>query len=230
MARRAPTLDLGGVVADALESAGRSAPVGGADPVTVAVLDAVTGLLADYGMRRWSIDDVAERAGLARATVYRRFESRDAMIHAALSRDAGRFFEAVAGAVRHLERIDDQVVAGFVVGLRLARRSPLTPLLRDASAAGDGPPMPAVIAIAGTALADRYRTQTGARDDQARVRDDQVRARADQAGRGRTEAVAEALVRLGLSYLLIPAPGVDLDDEEAARSYFGAVIRPLIGS
>ena len=226
MARRAPALDLGGVMADAMAAAGAPPAGGEADPVTGAVLDAVTGLLGDYGLRRWSIDDVAERAGLARATVYRRFESRDAMIHAALARDACRWFEALSESVRHLDRLDDQVVAAFVTGLRLARQSPLPPLLRDAwsaAAAGVAPtsgpggaPLSALMAICRTALADRYEAVTG--------------ARLDAATRRRTEAVAEALVRLGLSYLLAPAAGVDLDDDQAARAYFGAVLRPLVGA
>ena len=255
MARRAPTLNLGGVVADALEFVGGRSPGRPGDPVTrdpvtgtpvppgdpvagdpvygdplaVAVLDAVAGLLAEYGLRRWSIDDVADRAGLARATVYRRFESRDAMIHVALARDASRFFEAIAGAVRHLERLDDQVVAGFVTGLRMARRSPLTPLLRDASAAADGAAMTALVTIAGSALADRYRAlTTGARDRAAVAPEAVDKAVAGAEAMAGAEAVAGALVRLGLSYLLAPAAGVDLDDEGAARAYFAPIIRPLV--
>lgn len=226
MARRSPTLDLGRVIT----AATAPLPTPGLDPgreaVTDAVLDATSRLLAVRGMRRWSIDDVADRAGLARATVYRRFESRDAMIHAALARDACRWFEALSESVRHLDRLDDQVVAAFVTGLRLARQSPLPPLLRDAwsaAAAGVAPtsgpggaPLSALMAICRTALADRYEAVTG--------------ARLDAATRRRTEAVAEALVRLGLSYLLAPAAGVDLDDDQAARAYFGAVLRPLVGA
>jgi len=57
------------------------------DPTTAAILDAAGELLGRYGLGRWSMDDVATRAGVGRATVYRRFTSREEVVNATLARD-----------------------------------------------------------------------------------------------------------------------------------------------
>lgn len=209
MARRSPTLDLGRVITAATGPAPAAGGAPGDDTLREAVLDVTSQLLAVHGMRRWSIDDVADRAGLARATVYRRFGSRDALVADALARDARRFFSAIAESVRHIEGVEEQVVAGFVAGLRLARRSPLPPLLEE-----PGVSLQAVLAASRRVLVDRYEAVT------ATV--------LSGPGRARAEAVAEALVRLGLSYLQVPPAGVDLDDEAAAARWIGPVVTLLV--
>ena len=209
MARRSPTLDLGRVIT----AATAPLPTPGLDPgreaVTDAVLDATSRLLAVRGMRRWSIDDVADRAGLARATVYRHFGSRDALVAEALARDTRRFFTAIAESVRHVEGVEDRVVAGFVTGLRMARRSPLPPLLDE-----PGVSLQAVFTAGRRALVDLYGAATA--------------TALSGPARSGAEAAAEALVRLGLSYLQVPPAGVDLDDEAAATAWIGPVVRPLV--
>jgi AcrR family transcriptional regulator len=91
--------------------------------------------MADFGLGRWSVEDVAERSGLGRTTVYRRFDGRDALVHAVLAREARRFFDAIALAVAHLDDLADQVVEGLLVGLRMAQASVLPALLRVDAAA-----------------------------------------------------------------------------------------------
>lgn len=187
-----------------------------------AMIDATSELIAAYGLRRWSMDDVAARCGLARATVYRRFESRDQLVRAALVRDARRFFSAVAGAVQRVEPFEAKVVEGFVVGLDLVRVSPLPRLL--------GTDPAAALALVGSesflragrrALVESYESLVG-RD-------------LDPADGPRVEAVAEALIRLGLSLLLAPGLLGGTTDQEAGdrdrmRRSLSAVIGPLVSS
>jgi AcrR family transcriptional regulator len=188
----------------------------GADPATALLLDAAGELIGVYGLRRWTREDVAERSGLGRATVYRRFEGRDALIRAALERQAQRFFRAVTEAVAPLERIEDKVVDGFMVGLRLVRQSVLPSLIRhDPVAAMSLLTSEPLLRSARQALADGYEGLLGLR----------LRGPA----RRQAELVAEALVRLGLSFVLIPDSLVDLDDERAARPALRAVIGPILG-
>lgn len=205
MARRAPTLDLDAVLA------GLAGRAGADDPAAGAMLDAAAALLAERGLRRWSMDDVAERAGLGRATVYRRFESRDLLVQEAVIRDARRFFEAVAAAVAGSESLVDKVVDGLLTALELVRSSPLGPLLQqDPAAALSLLTSETVLQTATRALSDQYEALHGPAGTPLE--------------RHRIEATAEALIRLGWSFVLIPG-GTATD---GARGYLDAVIRPLL--
>lgn len=160
------------------------------------MLGAAAGLLAAHGMRRWTMDDVAEAAGLSRATVYRRFPGRDELVKAALAAQARAFFAAVSAAVDDVSDMRAKLVAGFEVGVRLARGSVLPGLLRHDPAAalsllGSG----SLLAAGRAALVERYETLAG--------------TALSGPERDRAEAAAEVLVRLGLSFVLMPDPPPD---------------------
>jgi AcrR family transcriptional regulator len=209
MARRGATLSVERIIAGLEQAAA------GHDDATAAMLDAASSLLAEYGLRRWTMDDVAERAGLGRATVYRRFESREELVHAALARDVRVFFTTTADAVVGRETLEDKLVEGFLVGLQLGRRSLLAELLlRDTGAAIALLSAAPVVALARAALVERYQSLIS------------TRLTADEAAEA--ELVAEALVRLGLSFLLVPDSLIDLDDESAARQALHRLLEPLL--
>ena len=211
MTRRAPTLRVEDILAGLQYASDATAE----DEVTTAMLDATSSLLAAYGLRRWTMDDVAERAGLGRATVYRRFDSRDDLVHATLGRDARRFFATVADAVNHVSTVEDKVVEGFLVGCRLVRESVMSGLFASDTAAAVALLTAApVVALARTALVERYQIVTGT----------------ELSGQEGADAslVAEALVRLGVSFVLMPDSVIDLGDTDAARRSLRRVLGPLI--
>lgn len=220
MARRAATIDFRAVLAEA----GADCPATGPDGDAEAMMDATSVLLGTYGLRRWSMGDVAERAGLARATVYRRFESRERLVRATLIRDARRVFAAIADAVDDAGAIEDQVVEGFVVGVELARLSPITRLLEADPAAALALVTSDSILLAGRkALVESYETVTG--------------RPVTAADRPRVEAVAEALIRLALSLLVTPGiltggPVGRLTGQgrPEMRQALDAVVRPLVSA
>src|SRR6185437_2790802 len=51
------------------------------------VLDAAAQLMRTYGLKRWSMEDVAELAAIGRTSVYRAFSTRDELVHAVLARE-----------------------------------------------------------------------------------------------------------------------------------------------
>lgn len=156
-----------------------------------AMMDATSGLLAGFGLRRWTMDDVAERCGLGRATVYRRFESRDRLVRATLVRDARRFFEAVTASVAGVHSFTEKVIEGFVAGLDLLHLSPFPQLLRnDPGAATALLVSESTLKACTRALVESYERLAG-----VPVRPSEL---------ARVEAVAEALIRLGTSMLLTP--------------------------
>jgi AcrR family transcriptional regulator len=209
MPRRVPELSLEAIVA------GLGCAGGAADDATTAMLDATSFLLASYGLRRWTMEDVAERAGLGRATVYRRFESRDELVHAALGRDARRFFAAVAEAVADLDTFEDKVVDGFLVGSVRARQSVMGALFAsDPAAALSLLTAAPLLDLARAALVERYQIVTG-------------RQLSDREAADAT-LVAEALVRLGLSFVLLPGSVIDLDRPETARQSLRRLLGPWL--
>ena len=63
------------------------------------LLDATDRLVRQLGIKKTSMADVARDAGVARATLYRYFESREVLLDALTHRAADRFFAAVAAAM-----------------------------------------------------------------------------------------------------------------------------------
>jgi AcrR family transcriptional regulator len=78
-----------------------------------------------HGIERMSVADVAKRAGLSRATVYTRFASKDALVAAAVRREASTLIDAVVAAVADVEDMREAMAVAVATTLRLARQHPL---------------------------------------------------------------------------------------------------------
>ncbi len=203
MARRSPALDAGAILA--------GIGVDHSDEATSALLDATADLVSAYGVRRWSVDDVAERSGLGRTTVYRRFDGRDDLVHAVLARDIQRFFSAIASEVADVARLEDKLVEGFVVGLRAAHRSLIPRLVEtDPGVAVALLTAEPVVAVARRAMVDQYRALEPGGDAAA------------------AELVAETLVRLAVSFVLSPGSVIVVEDEDRTRRALRRLISPLV--
>ncbi|MGH9057717.1 MAG: helix-turn-helix domain-containing protein [Acidimicrobiales bacterium] len=215
MARRALAIDVHAVLVRLLAPPPAPALADRDDGIDSALLDATSALLARYGMKRWSMDDVAQRSGIGRATIYRRFASRDDLVQAALARDARRFFAQVAGAVAGAPTLEDKVVEGLIVGLGMVRHTLLPGLLEsDRAEALSLLTAAPVLALARTALVHSYRDLTGTTPSDP--------------GAAQVDLVAEALVRLAISFVLIPGSVVRLDDPAAARPALHRLVGPLL--
>lgn len=192
-----------------------AAPEPGADDLDTRILDAALAEFETYGLRRVSVEDVAKRAGVARTTIYRRFTNKEQLLQAVILRECRRFLTAIAEATEDLASAEDAVVEGFVVGLRSARTHPLMTRVLESEPEAFLPQLSmnggAVMLAARDILADRLR-----------------RARPGDAEDHGT--VAEVLLRLAVSLLLVPGGGLRLDDEGAirafARDYLTRMLRP----
>lgn len=65
-----------------------------------AVLRAAIDLIAEQGVTAVTVDAVADRSGVSRPTIYRRWGSRDSLIHAAFLRLQDALVEVDTGSVR----------------------------------------------------------------------------------------------------------------------------------
>lgn len=205
MARRKLTLELAGIVA----AVGQ--PID--DELAVDVLDAAADHLRRFGLARWSVDDVADAAGVGRTSVYRWFGSRDELVHAVLARELRMTLLAVGTATAAVERFEDKAVEAALVCLDSLKGSVVDHLLQHDPQAvlpllttGAGP----LIELTRAALAPHLLAAGVAAD-------------ADQA-----DMLAETLARLGLSFVLTRDTVVPVDDPQALRAAMAALITPLL--
>src|SRR3954471_16034786 len=63
------------------------------------ILDAAAEQVEHFGVRRFTLDDVARRLGISRVTIYRYFPKRDALVEAVVLRELQRFLRAIDAAV-----------------------------------------------------------------------------------------------------------------------------------
>jgi AcrR family transcriptional regulator len=115
------------------------------EPIDERALDAALTLIAEYGERRFTMDDIAAASKVARATLFRRFGSKDALVQRVYERELRRTLERF-----HTDTVgaEDRLVAGFVslttfacghpVIQRLARAEPdvMVGLWRDGDLPG----------------------------------------------------------------------------------------------
>jgi AcrR family transcriptional regulator len=197
--------------------------VGGvAEPSTDAIgnriLDAALDLATASGVQHLTMDGVARRARVGRMTVYRRFGDKQALVAALGAREGARCLAELDAASPADAPIAEQVAAGFATSVRLAREHPLLSRLarlEPDSVLGalteDGG---ALFGTARTYLAERLRAAQ----------------RAGVLGEIDVEEAAELLVRLAVSFVLVPESTLPLDDEERVRALAERMLAPILES
>lgn len=184
------------------------------DPSARRVLGAARDAIADQGIQALTMEDVARSAGVGRATIYRKFENRDALVEAVLLEDLRRYLDRLEGVMDAAGDLTDQLVEGYVHTLAWVRDESLLRAVVDHD--GDwgmqyftlaaGP----VLAAARHYLAGRLRRERPA---------DAVPD---------TDQVAELLVRLCHSLMLTPDGVIPHDDGAASRAFARSVIVRLV--
>jgi AcrR family transcriptional regulator len=81
----------------------------------VRVVDATLACLADQGFAKTTLDDIASRAGLSRATIYRAFPGgREAILAATVDTEVARMFSDLAVAMGEAHDLEEVLVVGIV--------------------------------------------------------------------------------------------------------------------
>jgi AcrR family transcriptional regulator len=89
------------------------------------ILDAAFGADRDFGISRTTVEDVAQRAGLSRQTVYRYFPSKDHLVLALVLREEEKFIEGTRAAFRSEDDLEAAFVRAITFCLEYAREHPL---------------------------------------------------------------------------------------------------------
>ncbi|MEW2357268.1 TetR family transcriptional regulator [Spirillospora sp. NPDC029432] len=182
--------------------------------LTTRILDAALEEFGAYGLRRTTVDNVARRAGLGRATVYRRFGNKLELMRAVSLREARRAMVVMVRAAEHLPTIEDRLVEGFVTGVTQARANRLLTRLISAE--------PEVILPYLTT--DSRFVLTFIRDFLA----EQFRRSPGPPAVAAPDAAAEIMVRLAMSFYLAPHGCVPLDTEDDMRAFARTYLVPLL--
>lgn len=168
------------------------------------VLDAAKACAERWGFSRVTIDDIADVAGVSRATLYRLFPGgKDVLFESLRIRERRQFFDALAAEVTDVHDLEELVVRLVVTATRELRSDQHLALML-ASEPGetlveltaDG--MPRIVDTATDYLAPLLAPHL---DPQT------------------APVVIELLVRLTLSYFLAPSRHVDFGDPDSTRAF-----------
>lgn len=177
------------------------------------ILDAAADLMRTYGLKRWSMEDVAERAAIGRTSVYRAFSTRDELVHAVLARELRATIGQINAAAAASSSVEDGIIEGALSGLAALRNSLVEHLLRsDPSTI-----LPFLTTKAGPLVALTRQLLAA-----------QARAAGASIAEEHAEELAEIAARLGLSFVLTRESVFPVDDEEALRASLRRVLRPVL--
>jgi AcrR family transcriptional regulator len=186
------------------------------DPADDEILDAALVVGVAFGLRRTTMDEVARRAGVGRMTVYRRFGTKEELLRRLIVREAYRLVVAVGDATKAEPNLADRIVAGFVTVLRLTRDHPLIDRLvhvePDVLTELSTLEHPDLVGLGRAFIAAELR----------RAKADGTIADVDP------DQVAEVVVRLVISFVVLPRSVVDVTDDAAARAFARSVLVPIL--
>ena len=177
------------------------------------ILDAAAQLMRAYGLKRWSMEDVAEVAAIGRTSVYRAFSARDELVHAVLARELRAAITNIVAAASRSSSVEDGIIEGALAGLAVLRSSLVEQLLRsDPSTI-----LPFLTTEAGPLVAiTRHFLVAQARAAGAAISDEHA------------QELAEIAARLGLSFVLTRETVFPVDDEDELRASLRRVLRPVL--
>jgi AcrR family transcriptional regulator len=190
------------------------------DATSERILRAAGEQAEDFGLRRFTMDDVARRVGVSRVTIYRYFPKKDQLINALLLRELRRFLTKLDAVIDSEGTSDAKLVAGLLFCLgylrkhrllnRLLRTEPelILPYLTT-----KGRP---VLIAARAWIARLIRNEVA----QGRI------ALPDQD----IEMLAEALVRMVISLVVTPDTVLPVDSPEGQHRLVELYLRPVVAA
>jgi AcrR family transcriptional regulator len=80
------------------------------------IMDAVVICIDERGLGGFALEDVAARAGVSRATIYRWFDGgRPQLVRESVTREVGRFWAELAEAVSDIPDLEGRLVTGMML-------------------------------------------------------------------------------------------------------------------
>ena len=174
--------------------------------------------IEDFGIRRFTIDDVARRADISRVTIYRHFPKKDSLIEAALFSEFHRFLKDLKATIEPCATLEERLVEGFVAALTVIRNRPLfNRLLRTEPELM----LPLLTVHAGPVLA-------AGREFIARLAREEAERAWIELSEAQIEGQSELLARIVLSFTLTPDSVLDLTTPAETRRFAERYLAPSL--
>ena len=191
-------------------------PALGEDELVDRIAAAALDQFAEYGIRRSTIDDIAQRAGVSKMTVFRRFQNKQGLVAVVIAREIRRGMEELDRVWERDQTLEERLVEGFAFAVSFVRGHPLFDrLLRS-----EPELLLPLLTIDGTAALALYRELIA-----QRLR---AEVRAGRAAPADLDQAAEVIARLAKSLLLTREGTITLDDDETIVALVRLVLLPML--
>ncbi len=186
------------------------------DEVKQRILETALQLFTDYGLRRTTMEDVASRCGIGRATLYRRFRDKDQLFQAVIFQEMQRNLAIIDASVRSQPTALEGLIEAFVQAAHLTYRNPLLSRLLDSEPETVLPYLTRQMGVS-MEFANQFLTQ-------------HIQSAQSRGGlNARPPALlAELVLRLVQSLILSPSENVDPGSPESLRDFANVCLRPVL--
>lgn len=190
------------------------------DEITTRILAATLEQAELVGVRRTTMEDVARRSGVGRATLYRRFPTKAVLIDAVVLAEARRYLDGSAQARSHARTFEDRMVYSTMFTVTFLREHTL---LKKLLRTEPETILPSLTVDAGAILdfatdhsvallrTELYGTTTTTQAQERHLR-----------------TVAELHTRLTLSFIVTPHTRINLATTDDTRAYVRDYLLPMI--
>jgi AcrR family transcriptional regulator len=190
------------------------------DEITTRILRAALEQAELVGMRRSTMEDVARRSGVGRATLYRRFPTKAALNDAVVLAEVRRFFEGSAQARSRGDTFEDRMVYSTVFTVTFMREHALLKKLLRTEPETILPSL----TVDAAAILD-FATEQSV----AVLRSELYgNAKITPAQERHLRTVAELHTRLTLSFIVTPHTSIKLATIDDTRAYVRTYLLPMI--
>jgi AcrR family transcriptional regulator len=190
------------------------------DDITTRILAATLEQAELVGMRRITMEDVARRSGVGRATLYRRFPTKAALIDAVVLAEARRYFDGHAQACAQATRLEDRLVYGTVFTVTFLREHAL---LKKLLRTEPETILPSLTTDAGPIV--EFATEQGMADFRADI---YGTASITPEQERHLRSVAELHTRLTLSFIVTQHTSINFATVEDTRAFVRRYLLPMV--
>lgn len=190
------------------------------DEIATRILRATLEQAELIGIRRTTMEDVARRSGVGRATLYRRFPTKTALIDAVVLAEVRRFFEGDEQARSRADTLEDRFVFSTVFTVTFLREHTL---LKKLLRTEPETILPSLTVDAGAIL-------DFATDRSAVLLRSEIygTSRITRAQERHLRTVSELQTRLTLSFIVTPHTSINLAGIDDTRAYVRGYLLPMI--
>lgn len=181
-----------------------------------ALLDAAVRRFVAVGISKTTMEDISREAGAGKATLYRHFRNKQAVVEALVERENRRFERTLREAAEGADTAAAAVETAFVAALGFLRAHPLL----NKSLAEEPDVLLPYLTLRTGPVAHSTTSLFGELIEQGQ--------RAGVFRSVRVEWMAETLFRLLMSFFSLPTMTIDVDDPDEVRAYTRELVASLL--